>query len=136
MSVPTEGQHWIAELSNCRVDLTNGPHIQNTCWNAAEAAEAKVLYTYSHKFDNGAVSIFVMLAESHIAIHTWPEEKYASLDVYTCGKIEALPIVKSIAKDLQAFCFYRGVSRGQIGPEKKATYYNSASNQATGSRFE
>lgn len=52
---------------------------------AAQAAGARVLDQRFHRFDGGGVSGFLLLAESHVSIHTWPSEHRAAVDVYTCG---------------------------------------------------
>jgi S-adenosylmethionine decarboxylase proenzyme, Bacillus form len=52
---------------------------------AAKAANATILRTVSHKFDPQGVTAFILLAESHISIHTWPELNRAAVDIYTCG---------------------------------------------------
>ena len=53
---------------------------------AAEAAGATLLHTHLHHFTpNGGVTGVMVLAESHISIHTWPERSYAALDVFMCG---------------------------------------------------
>jgi S-adenosylmethionine decarboxylase len=53
--------------------------------NAASASGATVCQTISKKFDPQGVTVLCLLSESHISIHTWPEEGKASVDVYTCG---------------------------------------------------
>ena len=53
---------------------------------AAEAAGATILHSHFHHFSpNGGVSGVLVLAESHISIHTWPERDFASLDIFMCG---------------------------------------------------
>jgi S-adenosylmethionine decarboxylase len=52
---------------------------------AAESSGATILQTISKKFEPQGVTIVSLLAESHISIHTWPEEGKAACDVYTCG---------------------------------------------------
>jgi S-adenosylmethionine decarboxylase proenzyme len=47
--------------------------------------ELYVIQTISKKFDPQGVTVVCLLAESHISIHTWPEEGRAAVDVYTCG---------------------------------------------------
>jgi S-adenosylmethionine decarboxylase proenzyme len=51
---------------------------------AAEAMGATVVAVHAHRFEPHGVSVFVVLAESHLAIHTWPEYSTASLDVFVC----------------------------------------------------
>lgn len=64
---------------------------------AAEAAGATVLSSHVHEFaSTGGVSGVVVLAESHISIHTWPEHRYAALDIFLCGDADphrAIPVL-------------------------------------------
>jgi S-adenosylmethionine decarboxylase len=53
--------------------------------NAAVASGATVVQTISKKFEPQGVTVLCLLSESHISIHTWPEEGKAAVDVYTCG---------------------------------------------------
>jgi S-adenosylmethionine decarboxylase len=53
--------------------------------NSAFASGANVIQTISKKFDPQGVTVLCLLSESHISIHTWPEEGRAAVDVYTCG---------------------------------------------------
>jgi S-adenosylmethionine decarboxylase len=52
---------------------------------AAKAARATVMESAFHRFEPQGVSGTVILAESHLSIHTWPERGYAAMDFYTCG---------------------------------------------------
>ena len=52
---------------------------------AAKAAHATILHTAHHRFQPQGVTAFLLLSESHISIHTWPELNKAALDIYTCG---------------------------------------------------
>ena len=52
---------------------------------AAAASGATVIQTISKKFEPQGVTVLCLLSESHISIHTWPEEGKAAVDVYTCG---------------------------------------------------
>jgi S-adenosylmethionine decarboxylase len=52
---------------------------------AAKSANATILRTASHKFEPQGVTAFLLLSESHISIHTWPESNKAAVDIYTCG---------------------------------------------------
>ncbi len=61
-------------------------HIEATLRRAVDAASATLLHIHLHHFEpNGGVSGVAVLAESHISIHTWPENGYAALDVFMCG---------------------------------------------------
>jgi S-adenosylmethionine decarboxylase len=82
----TLGRHVIAELDGCDVTVLGNPEsIRRHLLEAARKAGAKVLADTVFDFKDGGVSGFVLLAESHISIHTWPEHRYAAVDIYTCG---------------------------------------------------
>jgi len=82
----TIGRHIIAELSGCRIDyLESVDRIREILVRAAIAANAEVMDVALHKFSPQGVSGVVVIAESHISIHTWPETGYAALDIFTCG---------------------------------------------------
>ena len=80
------GCHIIAEFSHCDSDiLTDLTLIKEIMVNAALTAKAEVKETAFHRFTPQGVSGVVVIAESHLAIHTWPELGYAAIDIYTCG---------------------------------------------------
>ena len=53
---------------------------------AAKLANATVLNLISNKFEPQGVTAIALLAESHLSIHTWPEERYSAVDIFTCGE--------------------------------------------------
>jgi S-adenosylmethionine decarboxylase len=80
------GKHFLLNLYGCSSIFLNDEHfLIDLMKNAAVASGATVLKTTSHKFDPQGVTAICLLSESHISIHTWPEEGKAALDVYTCG---------------------------------------------------
>ncbi|MFP3505872.1 adenosylmethionine decarboxylase [Burkholderia sp. SIMBA_062] len=82
----TAGVHIIAELSDCDFSrLSDAVRVEDACKQAALHSRATVLSVNRHRFSPVGVSILVFLAESHLSVHTWPEEGYAAVDVYTCG---------------------------------------------------
>jgi S-adenosylmethionine decarboxylase len=87
----TLGRHVIAELDGCDpVLLSDSKAIRRLLLEAARRAGATALADETFDFKNGGVSGFVLLAESHVSIHTWPEHRYAAVDIYTCGD-QAVP---------------------------------------------
>ena len=72
--------------------------IRETFEAAIEAAGATLLHIHLHHFTpNDGVSGVAVLAESHISIHTWPENGYAALDVFMCGRADprkAVPVLE------------------------------------------
>jgi S-adenosylmethionine decarboxylase len=82
----TLGTHIIVELSECNARILGDvDHVTNILVSAAKEANAEVLQTAFHRFMPQGVSGVVVIAESHLSIHTWPEYGYAAMDIYTCG---------------------------------------------------
>ncbi len=82
----TMGRHVIAELWGCNADRLNDmQNIEKIMVNAALEAGAEVREVAFHKFAPHGVSGVVIISESHLTIHSFPEHGYASIDVYTCG---------------------------------------------------
>ena len=80
------GRHLLVELQDCnREALDNLDLIRDVMLQAAIDCGAVVLGTSFHRFTPQGVSGVVVIAESHISIHTWPEYGYAAVDVFTCG---------------------------------------------------
>ena len=80
------GDHLIIDIFNGK-NLDNEIHIHSTLLQCVEAAGATLLHIDTHQFElNGGVSGVAVLAESHISIHTWPENGMAVCDVFTCGQ--------------------------------------------------
>ncbi len=91
------GLHLIVDLWDAS-GLDDPGRIERALVEAARAAGATVLSTDFHHFQpNGGVSGVVVLAESHISIHTWPERDFAAVDVFMCGDcrpIDTVPMLK------------------------------------------
>lgn len=82
------GLHLVANLYGCRGDaryLTDREALRQTCLSAVQAAALSSLGDLFHQFEGGGVTGAVVLAESHLAIHTWPELNSVTLDVYVCN---------------------------------------------------
>lgn len=85
----TMGRHVIAELWGCNVEkLNNISFIEQVFVDAALKAGAEVREVAFHKFAPLGVSGVVIISESHLTIHSFPEHGYASIDVYTCGHLD------------------------------------------------
>jgi len=81
------GRHILADFYGCRVkDLNDTEYIQSCMHDAAIKANATIVQEDSHKFSPWGVSGVIVIQESHLTIHTWPEYSYASVDLFTCGK--------------------------------------------------
>ena len=81
------GRHLLLELKNCNAEVLNDLTIIRNCLTeTAEQIGATVVNQSFHKFSPFGISGVVIVAESHLCIHTWPEYGYASVDVFTCGE--------------------------------------------------
>lgn len=79
-------RHILFTLKGCSYGLLDDEaHIRNVLVHAAHLCGSTLLDISSHKFDPQGVTAIALLAESHISIHTWPEEGMAVCDVFTCG---------------------------------------------------
>ena len=82
------GRHILAEFFNCdREILNDSGEIEILMKKAALACGATIVSSVFHTFNPHGVSGVVVIAESHLAIHTWPEYGYAAVDVFTCGNL-------------------------------------------------
>lgn len=80
------GRHILAEIYGCDFEtLNNIQKVERIMINAALEAGAEVREYVFHKFSPQGISGVVVISESHLAIHTWPELGYAAVDVFTCG---------------------------------------------------
>jgi S-adenosylmethionine decarboxylase len=91
------GMHLLVDLWGAQ-NLCDPQLIDRALRDAAEAAGATILHSHFHHFSpNGGVSGVVVLAESHISIHTWPERDFAAVDIFMCGACDpyrSLPVLK------------------------------------------
>ena len=91
------GMHLIIDLWGAS-NLDQPDLIDQTLCEGAIAAGATILHHHFHHFEpNGGVSGVVVLAESHISIHSWPERNYAALDVFMCGSADpdaCIPVLR------------------------------------------
>lgn len=80
------GRHLLAEFYDCNSNILNNVQlIEDAMTEAAIACGATVVTKNFHHFSPYGVSGVVVIAESHLAIHTWPEYGYAAVDLFTCG---------------------------------------------------
>lgn len=91
------GTHLLVDLWGA-TNLGDPDHIDVALREAAITAGATILHSHFHHFSpNGGVSGVVVLAESHISIHTWPERDFAAVDLFMCGACDpndSIPVLK------------------------------------------
>ncbi len=113
-----KGLHYIADMHKCQLEddlFDKESFYKESIYSSAKEANATILGYTSHKFKPYGVTSLLLLAESHIAIHSWYEEKYLSVDIYTCGD-SAMPY-KAVEYLKQAFkpevCYIKKIERGR-----------------------
>ena len=84
------GNHILVEFMGCDPNIMNDvTSIERDMVGAAQKAGATVINSTFHHFSPYGVSGVVVIQESHLAIHTWPEYGYAAVDLFTCGEMNA-----------------------------------------------
>ncbi|MEC4677053.1 MAG: adenosylmethionine decarboxylase [Nitrospirota bacterium] len=82
------GTHLLVELRDCNPEILKDLNkIKNAMVAAAMEAKATIVDISFHEFNPFGISGMVVIAESHLSIHTWPEYSYAAVDIFTCGDI-------------------------------------------------
>ena len=92
------GHHLLLEFSGCDDVLLNDVGRLEACLvEACRTAGATVVKSAFHAFSPIGASGVVVIAESHVTVHTWPEHGYAALDIFTCGQ---LAVARAIEAEL------------------------------------
>jgi len=116
------GRHFLIEFNGCNSEILDDLEaIRTKMLKAAEISGATVLNHFLHKFSPQGVTGVVIIAESHLAIHTWPEYGYAAVDMFTCGtRVDPLLAYRSLKEELESTdCSFREINRGEIEEPKK-----------------
>lgn len=120
------GNHYILDLWGIKPAEQEVHVVERYLQQAAINAGATILHSYIHDFGNGGVSGVVLLKESHISIHTWPERAFAAIDIYLCGDCEPLIAVEYLIKSFCAekyefFTLKRGISQKTLDESSNLT---------------
>ena len=94
------GQHCLLDVYQINgYWLQDAVAIEELLRQAAQAAQAHILTSHFHTFGgSGGVTGVLLLAESHISIHTWPEHHYAAIDIFMCGQLLTEAAVAKLQK--------------------------------------
>lgn len=94
------GQHCLLDVYQTNGNwLQDAVAIEELLRQAAQAAQAHILTSHFHTFGgSGGVTGVLLLAESHISIHTWPEHHYAAIDIFMCGQLLTEAAVAKLQK--------------------------------------
>lgn len=122
------GRHLLIEFYDCDTAILNQPEtIESLMKNAAIQSGATIVSTHTNLFNPHGVSGVVVIAESHITIHTWPELAYASVDAFTCGdSVDPWRIKDCLENDLKAQRTEAiELQRGLFGPAQLAKSFGN-----------
>jgi S-adenosylmethionine decarboxylase proenzyme len=93
------GRHLILDLYQCDPGvLDDYEKLVDVLTQALVLSRATVLQVVGHRFQPQGVTLLVLLAESHASIHTWPDERYAAIDFYTCNSRTDTEGIKALLK--------------------------------------
>lgn len=82
------GTHLLVELRDCNAEVLKSlERVQEALVSAAKEAAATIVDVSFHEFNPFGISGMVVIAESHLSVHTWPEYGYAAVDIFTCGDV-------------------------------------------------
>lgn len=99
----TVGRHLIAEYYGCERALLNDlGFLRQELVQAAELVGATVLGESFHQYEPQGVSGTLVIAESHLSIHTWPQYGYVAVDIFTCGGLDPRPGFEYLAQAIGA----------------------------------
>lgn len=97
------GRHFLAEYYNCSSEILNDKsRIADIMTKAVEASKATIIKPFFHKFSPQGISGIIVIAESHLAIHTWPEYSFAAVDLFSCGDFDFTETLRFIRNNLAA----------------------------------
>jgi spermidine synthase len=119
------GRHILVEFTGCNADILNDVSaIEKSMIQAAQTAGATVISSNFHHFSPWGVSGVVVIQESHLAIHTWPEYNYASVDLFTCGETVDPWVSFEVLKKAFEATTYSAIemNRGSLNLMKKSDY--------------
>lgn len=110
----TIGRLLVAEFYHCDREILNDEkRLEQYLRRATEAFGATIVGSVFHRFDAQGASGTILIAESHVSIHTWPEAGYAAVDIYTCGDLDPRKGFDFIALALRATsCRVQEIMRG------------------------
>lgn len=114
------GQHAILDIYNVPFEVANDLNYWlSVSKKAAEIAETTILNIAGHQFEPQGVSGLILISESHISFHTFPEKEFVAFDFYTCGDEEKFNkaiewIIDEVTRNIpNAFIKFKIFKRGE-----------------------
>ncbi|MCP4627529.1 MAG: adenosylmethionine decarboxylase [bacterium] len=97
------GIQYIAEFYQCSRSLLADPvQVEKAMLKAARLAKATIVESVFHQFSPQGISGVILIAESHLTIHTWPEHAYAAVDFFSCGVLDYQAAFDHMQKEFEA----------------------------------
>lgn len=122
------GQHLLVDFEDCDSMVSSTEKLRQIMLESAREIKATIVNSSFHEFNPHGLSGVVVIAESHLAVHTWPEHRAVCVDLFTCS--DEMDPVSGIAFLFESFAAGRmtlqTLSRGR--PENKRGENTSASN--------
>lgn len=135
MTAGVRGRHWLIDCSDCRCDaslLQSSATLEARCLRACRDAGLRIVGSAFHQFQPTGVTGVVLLAESHLSVHTWPVERFAAIDVYVCNHAEdnaarGTALAQAMASLFAPLrCATREIVRDSVGASLAANAANAA----------
>ncbi len=96
------GKHILLDIKKIQTKIEISPeYLQTKLHEAVILAGATILHSHFHDFGNGGISGVLVLSESHLSVHYWPEESYMGIDIYMCGNSDPNKCIRSICEFLR-----------------------------------
>lgn len=110
----TIGRHLIAEFYQCDARIIDDLEaIRQLMRRAAAEVGVTVVGEAFHKYAPQGVTGTLLIAESHLSVHTWPEARYVAVDIFTCGGLDPRPGFRALERGLGASsCRMQEIIRG------------------------
>lgn len=109
----------LVDLYGCDADLDDDGFLMGTLERAAEDVGARVVRKVTQRFSPQGVSIILILAETHLSIHTWPEHGYAAVDIFVCGEGKDPGVAWNVIREaLKPSSFRVNEITRTVGPRK------------------
>jgi S-adenosylmethionine decarboxylase len=122
------GIHLIADFFKCDTSvINNAESVEKIMTESVKISGATMIKPFFHRFSPQGISGIIVVAESHFAIHTWPEHSAAAVDIFSCGDFnyfDALIYIKNSIKSEEnsIMHIYRGEVRNNDTIDKKLKY--------------
>ncbi len=97
------GKHFLIDLRDCDPEVIKSvAPTREVVMRAAKECGATILDDHFHQFQPMGVSGVVLIAESHISVHTWPESGFAAADIFTCGEMNPQVAIDTMREGFHA----------------------------------